>query len=328
MVKAGRTIFSQGYGYADVEMASRVTPDSIFQVASVSKTVTATAMMLLWQDGAFKLDDPIAPLLDFPVVNPAFPNAAITFRQLFTHTSSISDMEYYALHFATGNVPALREFLVDYLAPGGKWYDAKKCYSHARPGTAWRYCNVAVALLGHLGEKLSGKSLDVFTHDRIFKPLGMSDTSWRYEGVSNDRLAQPYDFVDGHFKRLPRNRYPDWPAGLLCTSANDFAKFLASYNKGTLLKPETRKLMFKASPVPVHSTNGSLAVLRQGLIWELEPANGGTMAFHGGGDPGAMTVAAIDITHGTAVLCFANITPRHSAFNKEVIDRLFAQVDA
>ena len=64
-IREGRTVFSAGYGYADVEHARRVTPDTIFQIASVSKTVTATAMMLLWQDGAFQLDDPIQPHLDF-----------------------------------------------------------------------------------------------------------------------------------------------------------------------------------------------------------------------------------------------------------------------
>lgn len=229
MVHGGRTAFSAGYGYADVEKARRVSSDTVFQIASVSKTVTATALMMLWEAGRFRLDDPIAPHLDFGVVNPKHPDAPVTFRQLFTHTSSISDAVYDGLDFSTGELPPLRDFLLGYLAPGGRWYDAKKCYSDARPGTAWSYSNVAVALLGYLGERLSGKPLDVFTRERIFAPLGMRETSWRYEGVDDARLAQPYGFVDAHFKRLPRARYPDWPAGLLCASAGDFAKFLSLY---------------------------------------------------------------------------------------------------
>ena len=223
MVRGGRTAFSAGYGYADVEHARHVTPDTIFQIASVSKTVTATALMLLWEEGAFKLDDSIAPHLDFAVVHPKFPDVPITFRHLFTHTSGISDAVYNDLDFSTGELPSLRDFLVGYMTPIGKWYDAAKCYSDAKPGTAWSYSNVAVALLGYLGERLCGKPFDVFTRERIFAPLGMHDTSWRYEGVRDDRLAQPYDFADAHFKRLPRTRYPDWPAGLLCTTANDFS---------------------------------------------------------------------------------------------------------
>lgn len=326
MVRGGRAAFGAGYGYADVEKARRVTADTIFQIASVSKTVTATALMLLWEAGAFKLDDPIAPHLDFTVTDPAFSDVPITFRHLFTHTSGISDVVYDDLDFSTGDLPSLRDFLVGYLVPGGKWYDAKKCYSDAKPGTAWSYSNVAVALLGYLGERLSKKPLDIFTRERIFTPLGMKDTSWRYEGVSDARLAQPYDFTDSKFKRLPRTRYPDWPAGLLCTSANDFAKFLASYTQATLLKPDTIKLMFTPDPVVV---NVKSINLHQGLIWELAFLGGDTIAMHPGGDPGASTLAAIDAAHGTAALAFTNITPDKSKlpFEKEVIRRLLEKAN-
>jgi CubicO group peptidase (beta-lactamase class C family) len=324
MVKSWRTEFARGYGYANVEKARRVTPDTIFQIASVSKTVTATALMLLWQDAAFRLDDPIAPHLDFAVANPAFPDMPISFRQLFTHTSSILDSTYDDLDFSTGTLPSLRDFLAGYLVPGGKWYDAKKNWSAAKPGTAWSYSNVAVALLGYLGERLSGRPLDVFTRARIFGPLGMNDTSWRYEGVSDDRLAQPYDFVDAHFKQLPRPRYPDWPAGLLCTSANDFAKFLASYTQATLLKPGTIQTMFTPDPVVV---NPDSPKLRTGLIWALAPLGDSTVAFHTGGDPGTVTLAAIDVTHGNAALCFANSSADKSkaSFERAVIRRLLEQ---
>jgi CubicO group peptidase (beta-lactamase class C family) len=327
MVQGGRTTFSAGYGYADVEKARHVRPDTIFQIASVSKTVTATALMLLWQDGAFKLEDPVAPHLDFKVVHPKFSDVPITFRQLFTHTSGISDAVYDELDFSTGDLPSLRDFLTAYLVPGGKYYDAAKCFSGSRPSTAWSYSNVGAALLGHLGEKLSGKSFDVLTRERIFAPLGMHDTSWRYEGVRDDRLAQPYDFVDAKFKRLPRTGYPDWPAGLLCTSANDFAKFLASYTQASLLKSDTIKLMFAPDPVVMNPKSPNL---HQGLIWELASLGGDTIAMHPGGDPGASTLAAIDAAHGTAALCFMNITPTKDKMplEKEVVRRLLEKANA
>ncbi len=177
IVRGGRTVFSQGYGYADVEAARRVTADTVFQIASVSKTVTATAMMMLWQDGRFKPDDPVAPLLDFPLVHPKFPDVPVTFRHLFTHTSGISDEVYGDLDFAGKTPPSLRDFLAGYLAPGGRWYSADKCWSDAKPGTAWSYSNVAVALLGYLAERVSPDPLDVITQKRIFAPLGMQQHS-------------------------------------------------------------------------------------------------------------------------------------------------------
>jgi CubicO group peptidase (beta-lactamase class C family) len=219
---------------------------------------------------------------------------------------------------------------MDYLAPGGNWYDASKSYSDAKPGTEWSYSNVGGALLGYLAERLSGKSFDVFTRERIFRPLGMSETSWRYEGVRDEHLARPYDFASAHFKRLERRRYPDWPAGLLCTNGNDFAKFLASYTEATLLKPETIKTMFTPNAVPMRPISMLFPARRQGLIWELAPMGDSIIAFHNGGDPGTSALAAIDVMHRTAALCFANISPTRDKgpFEKEVINRLLERANA
>jgi CubicO group peptidase (beta-lactamase class C family) len=321
-VRGGRTVFSAGYGYADVERARRVTPDTIFQIASVSKTVTATALMLLEQGGAFRLDDPIAPRLDFPVVHPKFPDVPITFRHLFTHTSGISDAIYDDMDFSAAPVPPLRDFLARYLA-------SEKGYTDARPGTAWRYSNVGAALLGHLAGRMSPDPLDTITRERLFAPLGLRNTSWRYEGVDDAHLAYGYDFTDARYHRLPRNAYPDWPAGLLCTSANDFARFLSLYAQGGggILKPETVAAMFTPDPVVV---NPKSPMLRQGLIWELTPFGGGTVAMHPGGDPGTSTLAVADAAEGIAALSFANVTPNKAvmSFQKEAVRRLLERARA
>ncbi len=327
MVRGGRTVFSQGYGYRDVETARPVTADTVFQIASVSKTVTATAMMMLWQDGAFKLDDPVAPHLDFAVANPKFPDASITFRQLFTHTSSISDAVYDTLDFTGKDVPPLRDFLASYLAPGGTLFDAAKSYSVARPGTAWRYSNVAVALLGYLAGRVNREPLEAITQARLFTPLGMRRTTWRYGGVTDDRLAQPYSFENAHFRRLPRNAYPDWPAGLLCTSANDFAKFLAVYTQGgvvagrAILEPKAIAAMLAPDPVLPDKDHPDI---RQGLVWRMRVLDGHRIVSHAGGDPGAATVAAFDPDRRTGALAFANISAGDDfrPFQKEVIQRL------
>ncbi len=323
LLRGGRTLFSAGYGYADVEAARRVTPDTVFQIASLSKTVTATALMLLQQDGAFALDDPIAPHLDFPVAHPKFPGAQITFRHLFTHTSGISDAAYDGLDF-TGVAPApLGDFLRDYLVSGGKLYDAAKCYSGTAPGTAWSYSNVAVALLGHLAGRLGPDPLDAITQKRLFAPLGLRNTAWRYAGIPDNRLAQPYAFEAARYRRLPKQTYPDWPAGLLCTSANDFAKILAIYTQGGhgILKPQTFAAMLTPDPVildPAHPE------VRQGLIWRLRTLDGHRLVSHPGGDPGAASVAVFDPDRQIGALAFANIEQDadFKPFQREVIERL------
>ena len=333
IVRGGKTVFAQGYGYADIENARRVTADSVFQIASVSKTVTATAMMMQWQEGRFRLDDPVAPLLDFPLRHPKFPDVPVTFRHLFTHTSGISDVVYDDLDFTGQTPPPLRDFLAGYLAPGGHWYSADKSWSGAKPGSQWSYSNVAVALLGYLAGRVGPEPLDVFTQKHLFAPLGMHNTAWRYEGIDDSRLALPYKFAQSHYQRLPRESYPDWPAGLLCSSANDFAKFLRIYTEHgrvdgqTYLKPETLRIMLAPDPVvlePARPDN------RQALIWHLIDRNGAHLAGHHGGDAGAATVAMFDFERHIAVLAFANITPerKFGPFQNEVTFRLLDRARA
>ncbi|HTT98050.1 MAG TPA: serine hydrolase domain-containing protein [Rhizomicrobium sp.] len=327
IVRGGKAVFAQGFGYADVEHARRATADTVFQIASVSKTVTATAMMMLWQDGRFKLDDPVAPLLDFPLKHPKFPDAPVTFRHLFTHTSGISDEVYGDLDFTGQTPPPLRDFLAAYLAPGGRWYSADKSWSTAKPGTAWSYSNVAVALLGYLAGRVGPDPLDVVTQKRIFAPLGMHNTAWRYEGIADNDLAQPYAFENARYKRIAHQTYPDWPAGLLCTSSNDFAKFLRIYTEGgrvdgrTYLTQDALKAMLTPDPVVMDSRHPDH---KQGLIWQLFERNGAHLAGHHGGDPGAASVAVFDAERHVAVLVFANIDDNRAfrPFQNEVTFRL------
>jgi CubicO group peptidase (beta-lactamase class C family) len=180
MIRKDRTLFAGGYGLADVKNRIPVTADSAFHVASVSKLVTATAMMQLQEVGFYQLDDPIGRYLDFEVVNPKFLDRPITFRHLYTHTSSISDdVEDATSAFQVAGDPTLplREFLAGYLSPGGRWYDPKKTFTDAAPGEKWQYSNVGIGLLGYLAGRVGTVSLDPLAQQQLFDPLGMHNTS-------------------------------------------------------------------------------------------------------------------------------------------------------
>ena len=95
VVKDGEIVFAKGYGYADPVTMQPVTPDTLFTIASVSKTVTGTALMELYEQGQFDLDEDINRYLPFSVGNAMYPEDKVTFRMLLTHTSSIIDSAVY-----------------------------------------------------------------------------------------------------------------------------------------------------------------------------------------------------------------------------------------
>jgi|SRR6516164_6868126 len=323
MVRGDGTWIAKGYGYADVDAARRVQADTAFYVASVGKVVTATVLMMLWEEEAFALDDPVAPRLDFPLSHPRYPDVPITFRQLLNHTSGISDQQWYSMDPST-SPSQLRDFLMSYLTPSGKLYDPDRCFS-TMPGKTFAYCNVGYALLGYLVGRLGPAPLDSVSKRRLFAPLGMKNTAWRYEGLKNEQLAEPYEFKNGQFKLLPRPSYPDWPDGLLVTSAADFAQLLRVFTQSgaTILKPGTVSAMLAPEPVTVDEHD---PFVRQALMWELRSNHGINLATKIGNDDGATSFVALDPQRHTAALVFANATmnPEVKAFRDELTQMLLS----
>jgi len=172
VVSNGKIIDSGAYGYANVELKAPVTSHSLFNIGSIGKTFTATAIMLLQKDGKLSIDDPINKYLDSL---PASWNN-ISIKHLLTHTSGIKD---YAHDF-----------------PGYSFIekDRKQEITEARfiqmattvplnfqPGERWAYSNSNFVLLGFIIHKLAGKPIGDFMKERIFKPAGMKET--RYTDV-------------------------------------------------------------------------------------------------------------------------------------------------
>ena len=330
MLRHGQTLFVQGYGFANVTAKTPVTANTSFHIASVSKVVTGTAMMMLLEQGAYCLDDPIRKYLDFPVVHPQFPEIPITFRELFTHTSGISEAVYYKTpEFLVAGDPSLplRDFLTGYLSVGGRWYEADGSFTPFKPGAKWQYSSVAIALLGYLASRVGTQSLDTLTRDHLFQPLRMTNTAWKFAEVLPTHLAVPYEYVEGQFRPLPPTGYPDWPAGMLRTSPRDFARFLTLFtNLGIVdnfryMKKATVELFFTTQPVSVSATEPAVS---QALIWRLRNRGAERVAEQAGGDPGAASVASVDLPRGTGALAFANIalTEPVGAFLGEIITRL------
>jgi CubicO group peptidase (beta-lactamase class C family) len=170
VIKDGTAVVRKGYGYADLDNRTPVTPQTNFRLASVTKQFTAAAILLLAEDGKLSLDDSARRWLPtlHAVAEP------ITIRHLLTHTSGLIDYEDVIPDSMTAQLHDADVLRI--LADQNRLY--------FEPGTAYRYSNSAYALLALIVEKASGRSFAQFLKARIFDPLGMTGTVAHEEGIS------------------------------------------------------------------------------------------------------------------------------------------------
>jgi CubicO group peptidase (beta-lactamase class C family) len=170
LAKDGRTLYTHGYGMANLEYRVPNTDSTVFESGSVAKQFTASAIVLLAQDGKLSLDDDIRKYL--PEV-PSFGGQRITIRNLLTHTSGLRDQ--WGLLGIEGRGPGTQVHspmtTLDLMA--------HQKMLNFPPGSEYLYSNTGYALAGLIVQRVSGKTLDEFTQEQLFRPLGMTHTQWR-----------------------------------------------------------------------------------------------------------------------------------------------------
>ena len=329
--KDGEIVWEGYYGTYDGE--NPVSEDTLFTIASISKTMIGTAAMQLWEQGEFELDDDINDYLDFEVRNPAFPDEPITFRQLMTHRSSISDRfpfydSMYTIESGGGDSPwALGEFLQAYLTPEGEFYDTEN-FLDVPPDDSFDYSNYGAALLAYLVEVISGEDFAAYCQAHIFAPLGMEHSYFFLDEIptSETELAVPFD----NGEKLPQYSYPDYPAGSLKTTIADLGKFAAFYLDPAaapvaILQPETVEVMFGTYGESTDLGEGQMGLVWVHMDWLLFNATG-----HTGGDPGVNTYLMLYPEDGYATILFMNGVPttdRGVYLNREMLGRMNKQAE-
>lgn len=315
LVSQGEVVWSKGYGLRSVSPSRPALADTPFMLASVSKTVTATAVMQLVEDGVLALDDDIDDILGFPVDNPRVPgDEVITVRHLLTHTSGLADDDFvYGGYpgepdslYVLGDSPiALGTFLEGYYVPGGDWYDADTNFTPNAPGTSYLYSNVATALLGHLVEASTGTPLDDWCDANIFAPLAMANTGWHLADFSASAVAMPYESFGGAFYEYGQYGYPDYPNGQLRSSAADLARYLAAYANGGALGPV--RILEESTVDAMLTVQFPSVDPTQGLSWYYETIAGRDVVGHNGGDYGVTTDMFFDPATGDGAIVLVNV---------------------
>jgi CubicO group peptidase (beta-lactamase class C family) len=311
IVKNGRVVCTAVAGTAavakDGNPATPVTPETDFLWASVSKTVTATAVMQLWEQGKFQLDDDINRYLGFSVHVPSCTGTPITFRHLLTHTSSITDnndvidSKPVAVESGDPTVP-LGDLVKGYLTTGGAFYHRDTNFDAGCPGTISDYSNMGVATLGYLVQVISGEDLYQYYRDHIFGPLGMANSGFRLADIDVARLAAP----NGNEASYGEADFPD---GMMRTSPAQLGKFLAMYTQGgtyggqQILKSSTVEEMLKSQTSLGSASTGGIT---QGLVWYTVSTFGMTTWGHDGDDDGATSNMFFDPATKIGVILVSN----------------------
>jgi len=270
IIKNDSMIWYKGYGYYDRSNRKIPTDDTVYMVASISKTFTATAILQLYERGLFDLDDDVSEYLPFDLKNPKYPNVNITFRMLLAHQSSLTKAKFtFPIYFTFLGYSF--DWLDEYLLPNGGIYD-EDAWLDVPPGEEYCYSDIDFGILGYLVENLSNQSFNDYCKEHIFQPLNMTNTSFELGDFKYSNLAVPYFWVPGFYIPLPHINTGSVciPAGGLRTSISDLSHYLIAhinngvYNDKQILKNETIELMHS-----VQYPNSFEGNYRYGLGWMI-----------------------------------------------------------
>lgn len=309
LIKNGKLAWTGSYGLANREENIPVTDSTMFMIASVSKTITATALLHLWQENGFDLDADINGFLPFEVRNPHFPDDPITFRQLLTHTSSIKD-NWNEMPYFDGDSPiSLADFMFNYLSPQGTSYHAEQNFYSYAPQTHYNYCNISAALCGYLVEAISGIPFNEYCNQNLFQPLCMENTGWFLSEIDNDLIAHPYSYSGGAYHDEGLYGYPDYPDGQLRTTPLSLAKFLWMHmNDGQF---DGVQVLDSATIAAMRTVQLPDISEDQGLIWYYYTDATGTWWGHNGGDSGVSTDMYLNEATGTGLVLLTSGDGNH-----------------
>jgi CubicO group peptidase (beta-lactamase class C family)/flagellar hook assembly protein FlgD len=318
IIKDGKLAWAKGYGYADIEKDIPFTPNTIMhEIASISKTVTATALFQLWEDSLFQLDDPINDYLPFPVTNPYYPDIPITFRMLVSHKSSIhsSEDDPTGVFFVPpGTAMSLENFIRSRLLPGGSLYNFEtSSFINIPPGTQHIYSNTGYALLGYLIERISGMPFNEYCDQNIFQPLCMNTTSWYFNEIDTNVVARPYWETANKTKEIGLYEVLNYPCSQLKTTIIDLSKYLLMHmNYGILdgiriIDSTTEVMMRNLEHVVLDIPGFAKLAYCMGYEYVNYYLGGVEYIGHSGSSWGVAADMHQNITHNTGALVLQNV---------------------
>jgi CubicO group peptidase (beta-lactamase class C family) len=287
VVRDGQIVKAQGYGMSNVELQVPVKPETVFQSGSMGKQFTATAIMMLVEEGKVSLDDSLTKF--FPEAPAAWKNVKV--RHLLSHTGGFGD---YPKNFDFHHDRSEDEML--------KMAESQSLAFP--PGSKWAYSNLGYLTLGVLIHRVTGQFYGDFLQQRIFKPLGMNTRIISEADIVPNRAAG-YRLVKGELKNQ------EWVAPTINTTADgslyftilDLAKWDAALSGGKLLKRESFEQMW----TPVKLNDGKPNADGYGFGWFIHDVQGHRLIEHAGAWQGFTTNISRYVSDKLTVVALTNL---------------------
>jgi CubicO group peptidase (beta-lactamase class C family) len=310
--KDGRVVLARGLGVMDLASKRPVTPQTVFHLASISKTFVATSVMQLVQAGKIRLDAPIVTYVPYFTLRDTA-SRRITVRQLLTHTAGMPDVDDYGWDKPQYDDRALERWI----------RGLKDSSSIAAPGARWEYSNIGFELLADAVAHVSGEKFEDYVRRHILDPAGMRHSTLLMTDVDSSNLATGYERGGMEWKKRP---YPynrrHAGSSTMHSSVDDMLRYGAMQaGRGTIdghvvLSAETHAAMWSRSaefPPQLGLANqvrfATKLPIREtytGLGWFMYDFDGFRVAGHNGGDDGFRSALLVSADRAVVVVVLTN----------------------
>jgi CubicO group peptidase (beta-lactamase class C family) len=333
VVVDGQLLHSENLGYTDVDKKIPASANSVFRIASMSKSFTAMAIVKLRDEGRLNLDDPASKYIPQlkKVKYLATDASPITVRNLMTHSAGFPEDNPWGDRQLSDTDKELMQLI------------ESGVYFSNVPGVAYEYSNLGFALLGRIITNVSGKQYQQYITQNILKPLGMNDTYWEYTNVPAKQLAHGYRWINQQWREEELLHDGSYGAmGGLMTTIEDFSKYMqlhmsawpsTSAKESTVLKRSSLRemqqpWMFSGLNAQFKYPNGrscaTTSAYGYGLRWTTD-CEGRRWVGHSGGLPGFGSEWRMLQDYGIGVVSFANLTYAGTGgVNLRVLDTIIA----
>jgi CubicO group peptidase (beta-lactamase class C family) len=287
ITQKGKRVYEKAFGKANLELGLALSPNSVFQIGSMSKQFTAIAILMLDQQGKLKVNDAISKYI------PDYPNGkSITIHQLLTHTSGIKDFTQMKSLSTIAQTEMTSKMMVDFF---------KNEPPSFKPAEKFAYNNAGYVILGYLIELLSGSTYENFITKNIFEKIGMTNSCYASDRkVIKNRAYGYHEKSDGYVNKTVISFSVPFSSGALMSTVGDMLKWQDALNHHILLNAEHTDMAFRKHKLP-HGEE-----ITYGYGWHLKDIEGTETREHGGSIFGFKSMGIYIPSADIYVLGFSN----------------------